>query len=280
MILVQENLFLIIIGIVWIIGAVLQDLHRREVDNVWNFSLVGIVLAYRLAFSIYSSQYMYFFNGIIGFIIFLILGNLFYYSRVFAGGDAKLLIVLGSLIPLSFNWMENLMIFGSFIGLFLVGGSIYVFIFSLFLVLFHLKNFSKEFYKQIKSSKNLIISGVIFFILWIIISYYFSLQLISFGAVFLLFPLLFIFAKAVEESCLVKALSPREITEGDWLYEDVFINGNKITANWEGVSKRELQLIREKYRRKIWIKQGIPFTPGFLIGFLGVIILSMKWGWF
>ena len=46
--LVNENLFLIILGLVWIIGAVLQDLKRREVDNLWNFSLIFFALAYRL----------------------------------------------------------------------------------------------------------------------------------------------------------------------------------------------------------------------------------------
>ena len=126
----NENLFLILLAIVWIIGAIIQDMRRREVDNIWNFSLIGIALAYRLAISIGVSNYWYFFNGVIGLVVFLLVGNAFYYSRLFAGGDAKLLIALGTILPLSYNWIINFKIFGLFIMMFLIGGSIYVFSWS------------------------------------------------------------------------------------------------------------------------------------------------------
>ena len=96
---------------------------------------------------------------------------------------------------------------------------------------------------------------------------------------FLLFPVLFIYSKAVEESCLVRKVSPKDITEGDWLYEDIYVNGRKIKKNWDGVSNKELALIRKKYRRKILIKYGVPFTPSFLIGLIGLLYLDMI-GWF
>ncbi len=279
MIFTNENLFLIVLGLVWIIGAVLQDLHRREVDNLWNFSLIAIALGYRAVVSVFVGDYWFLLNGLIGFGIFLLLGNLFYYSRVFAGGDVKLVIALGAILALSYDWIVNLKIFGLFIGLFLLGGSIYVFIWSLFLVVINWKRFSKEFAKQVKFYKTLfliflivvvVLSGISFFIGW-----EFSLIVL----VFLLFPFLFVFAKSVEESCMVKEISPEKLTEGDWLYEDIFINGKKIKKNWEGVSRKELDLIKRKYRRKIFVKYGIPFTPGFLIGFVGILVLSW-YGWF
>ena len=96
-------MFLIALAIIWIIGAVLQDLKRREVDNIWNFSLIAIALAYRFGASIFIDNYWFFINGIIGFVIFLILGNIFYYARLFAGGDAKLLMALGAILPLSYE---------------------------------------------------------------------------------------------------------------------------------------------------------------------------------
>ena len=71
----NENLFLIVLGFIWILGAVLQDLRRREVDNVWNFSLIFFALAYRASISIYTNDYWFFINGCLGFAIFLILGN-------------------------------------------------------------------------------------------------------------------------------------------------------------------------------------------------------------
>ena len=109
-----ENWFLIFLGLVWIFGAVLQDLKRREVDNLWSFSLIFFALAYRLGVSIFNNNYWFVLNGVVGFVLFVVLGNVFYYSRLFAGGDAKLLMALGAVLPLSYSWMINLRIFGYF----------------------------------------------------------------------------------------------------------------------------------------------------------------------
>lgn len=278
MILTNENIFLIILGIIWIIGAVFQDLRRREVDNIWNFSLIAFALSYRAFVSVFNWNYWFFLNGVIGLVIFLALGNLFYYSRLFAGGDAKLLIALGTILPLSYSWIVNLKIFGLFILGFLTGGSVYVLIWSFFLVSLNFKNFRHEFFKYLKSDKNIYLITFFVFLIWILISYFINLELFFIGLIFLLFPFLFFYAKAVEESCMVKAVWPNKITVGDWLHEDVYVGGKKIKANWEGVSEEELRLIKNKYRRKISVKYGIPFTPSFLIGFLGLIFISLKYG--
>lgn len=275
-----ENLFLIILGFIWILGAVLQDLRRREVDNVWNFSLIFFAIAYRASFSIYSNDYWFLLNGILGFVIFLILGNLFYYLRVFAGGDAKLMIALGPILPLSYNWIANFKIFGIFIFLFLITGSAYVFVWSIVLMIRHWNKFRKHYIKQVKVFKKMFFISFLFFIFWIIIGILFkSSFFVILGVVIILFPVLFIFAKSVEESCMIRALSPDKVTEGDWLYHDVLLKGKKIKADWDGVSKRELFLMRKRAKRKILIKEGIPFTPGFLLGFLVLLYLFWKFGW-
>lgn len=278
----KENWFLIFLGLVWIVGAILQDLRRREVDNIWNFSLIFFALAYRASLSIYTGDYWFFINGVLGFVIFLILGNLFYYLRIFAGGDAKLMIALGPLLPLSYNWIANAKIFGIFILLFLVTGSVYVLFWSFILVINHWKRFRKEFFKQVKSFRKIILAGILFFIFWIVLGYFLNESLFTImGIIVLMFVVLFVFAKSVEESCMIKSVRPDKVTEGDWLYNDVLVKGKKIKADWEGVSKRELLLIKKRYNKKILIKEGIPFTPGFLFGFLGLLYLFWKYkNWF
>ena len=279
MILAVENWFLIIIGLIWIVVAVMQDFKRREVDNIWNFSLIGFALAYRFAFSAYSGNYWFIINGLLGFGIFLFLGNLFYYSRLFAGGDAKLLIALGAILPLSYDWIINFEIFGLFLVLFLALGSVYALIWAFFLVGINWDGFKNEFAVQWKNYKKMFLIAVIFVIIWIV--FVFAISQISFlfiGLIVLLFPILFMFAKAVEESCMIKKVSPKKVTEGDWLYRDIVVKGKRIKANWEGVSKKELRWIKKHGRRKILIKQGIPFTPSFLLAFIALIILSWKFG--
>ena len=276
-----ENWFLIGLGLIWIIGAVLQDLRRREVDNIWNFSLIGFALAYRLSVSVWGGNYWFILNGLIGFGIFFILGNVFYYSRLFAGGDAKLVMALGAVLPLSYNWIINLKIFGLFILLFFVGGSIYSLIWAFCLMISNWKRFSKEFGKQFKIHKKMFFIALIFGVLWVVGSFILSqVSFILIGLIILLFPILFMFAKSIEESCMVKKLSSDKVTQGDWLYEDIFVGGKKIKSNWEGVSKRELKLIQKWKNKKILVKYGIPFTPSFLFSFVGILWIGLRWGWF
>jgi len=275
-----ENLFLIILGLAWIIGAVFQDMKRREIDNLWNFSLIAFVLAYRLAVSVFNTNYWFILNGLIGFAVFFGLGNLFYYSRLFAGGDAKLLMALGVILPLSYNWLINLKIFGYFLLLFLVGGSVYALIYAACLVSINWNKFSKEFGKQWKDYKRMFFIALIFTLLWVIFAFIISqVGFILIGLVVLLFPVLFVFAKAVEKSCMVRLLAPSGVTIGDWLYKDIVVRGKKIRTNWQGVSKKELGAIK-KSKKKILIKQGIPFTPSFLFGFVALLFLMWRFGGF
>ena len=205
----NENLFLIVLGFIWIFGAILQDMKRREVDNLWNFSLIFFALAYRCAFSIFSGDYWFTINGFLGVALFLFLGNLFYYSNVFGGGDAKLLIALGAILPLSSNWIINFKLFGWFLFFILVGGSIYVCLWAFVLALRNLRRFLREFSKQWRRYKNLFFVSFILFMAWAFSVYVLGQsELILVGLIILLFPLLFVFAKAVEESCMINCFPP------------------------------------------------------------------------
>jgi Flp pilus assembly protein protease CpaA len=278
-IITPQNIPLIILALIWIIGAVFQDFRRREVDNLWNFSLIAFALAYRISISIFNQDYWFILNGLIGLAIFFILHNLFYYARLFAGGDAKLLMALGTILPLSFNWIINLKLFGIFIIVFLIGGSIYAILWAFCLVIINWKEFHKEFAKQFKIYRQLFLVAIIFTIIWLVFSFIISKSgFVLIGLVVLLFPVLFTFAKSVEESCMIKKLGPKQVTEGDWLYQDIVVGGKRIKSTWDGVSKKDLELIRKKCKKKILIKQGIPFTPAFLFGFVGMLWLVWKYG--
>ncbi len=277
-----ENLFLIVLGLVWIIGAVLQDLKRREVDNLWNYSLIAFALAYRLAVSIFNGNYWFILNGLIGLGIFFILHNLFYYGRLFAGGDAKLLLALGIILPLSYDWIINLKVFGLFIILFLAMGSIYALVWALILVAINWKRFKKKFIEQWKTYRKMFLIALGFALFWVVFVFFIKQTgFILIGLIILLFPVLFIFSKSVEHSCMIKAVKPKNVTVGDWLYDDIVVNGKKIKSNWNGVSESQLALIKSKARGKILIKFGIPFTPSFLFAFIGLLFLIWKFGgWF
>jgi len=268
-----ENYFLIVLALVWIVIAIVQDFRKREVANWLNFSLIAIALSYRAFLSIFFWNHLYFINGLIGFAVFFGLANLFYYSRVFAGGDAKLLMGLGAVLPFSFFFYENLQIFLYFIILLMFAGSIYGLLYSIVLSYGNRQAFSKEFLKQFKNNKRLIlvflIPSIFLFILLSIIGEYI---LILLPLLILVFPFLYIYAKSIEESCMIKSVYAKKLTEGDWLYREVRVGRQRVKPNWEGLSKKELKILR-KSRKKILIKEGIPFTPSFLFALLILILL-------
>lgn len=263
-----ESWFLIIIALIWIIVAVVQDIRKREVANWLNFSLVAIALAYRAFLSVWLWNYRYFVSGVLGFAIFFVLANVFYYGRVFAGGDAKLLMGLGAVLPFSLIFYENLKIFGWFIVLLLFIGSIYGFLYGIAMSYKDRDKFSKEFLKKLKGNRRLVlvffVPAIFLAVLFLIIGEYLFMLLPL--AIFLL-PFLYIWAKSIEESCMVKEVATKDLTEGDWLYKSVKIRKQTIKPDWEGLTAEDLRLLR-KSKKKVLIKQGIPFTPAFLIAFI------------
>jgi hypothetical protein len=122
--------------------------------------------------------------------------------------------------------------------------------------------------------KSLFLFAVLFAVIWGGISYFVGIEFIAVGLIFILFPLLFAYTRAVEHSCMIKKINPQDLTVGDWLHEDLFVGGKKIRKDWQGVSKNELNLIKKKYKRKILVRYGVPFTPSFLIGLVGLLWMN------
>ena len=260
------------------ISAGIQDFRKREVANWWNFSLVAFVLAYRGFLSVNTSDYWYFLWGLIGLAVGFILANAFYYARMFAGGDAKLLMALGTILPLSLSWRINLEIFFWFILSFLLAGAIYGLVYSIVLSAINFSKFRKKFCEYVKKYYLLLLS--FFFVslfliaisLFLANSFYFSDYLLILLIIFIpLCPLLFFYAKAIEDTCMVHSVPVSRLTIGDWLVKSIRAGRSIIKPNWEGLSEEELKIIQKNVHGKALVKYGIPFTPSFLLGFLAML---------
>jgi len=86
---------------------------------------------------------------------------------------------------------------------------------------------------------------------------------------FLLFSFLglYVFAKGLENVSMIEEVSGKELREGDWLVKDIQVGGKIIRANWDGLSLKDLDLLKDKNR--VLIRQGLAFVPAFFIAFLG-----------
>lgn len=266
------EIFLYGLALIWIIFASVQDLRKREVADWLNFSLIIFALGFRLFYGIFSDNgYGFFYQGLIGLGIFFILGNVLYYGRLFAGGDAKLMIALGAVLPISANFFVNLKVFVTFIMVFLFAGAIYGIIVTLNLSIRHFRVFKYDFYQRVKKNKRkfFVIMGL--GVLMMVLGFFESLLFI-FGVLIFVFPYLFFYAKSVDEKCMVKEINVKNLAEGDWLYKDIKVGKDTIKARWDGLSKFEIEKIRKNFK-KIKIRQGIPFVPVFLIAFLILIYI-------
>lgn len=274
-----EYLFLYLLGLIAIIFAVIQDLRTREIANWLTFSLIAFALAYRAIYSIYSNNFMFFMYGLFGVIVFVVLGYFFYYSRVFAGGDAKLLFGLGAVFP--YESLFDYAYYGlGFILLLFTGGVVYTLLYSLFLIKKNYASFRKSFLEQIGKKKYFFVFSLLLAILVYLTksSYDSPLILGIFAGFVLLSPLLFAYVRAVERSCMVQFISPDKLTEGDWLERDVSVNGKLIRKNFAGLNFNEILLLRKK-GKKVLIKTGVPFAPAFLIAFLAMVYLLRYSSW-
>src|SRR3989338_6014136 len=95
----EEYYFLFVLTFLFTLFASIQDLKKREVANWLNFSFIAFALTYRAFYSLATKNFQFFLFGILGFAIFFILAHALYYSKAFAGGDAKLLMGFGVILP-------------------------------------------------------------------------------------------------------------------------------------------------------------------------------------
>jgi len=265
---IGADVFLFFLGLIWVATATIFDLWKREVPNWLNFSLILFALAFRYFYSVFLGDFTYFLFGLMGFAFFFLLAHAFYYGRVFAGGDAKLLMGLGAVLPLFSDAIMNLKMLLYFVFIFMIAGSLYGLMYSFFLVVSHLRRFSREFASQFVKRRSFFYISLVFVFFSGIFAFYAQGIAWLLPGILLLLPFLYVYAKSVEEACLVNAVSPGKVTEGDWLYEKVRIGNKIILPRWEGLTKRQVDFIQKNAKRRVLIKQGIPFLPAFLIAYI------------
>lgn len=268
-----ELIFLSVLAVVWLAFATFQDLRKREIANWINFSLLIFALGFRFFYSLFFDSFGFFYQGLIGLAIFFIIANLLYYSRFFGGGDFKMLISLGAILPFSESFLVNMRIFAIFFLFFFFIGAFYTILSSIYLGMTNFKKFRKELSRQlglIKMKKFfylVFILGLAIMVLGFLEPVFFALGILIF-----ILPYLYFYTKAVDESCLIKKVDAKTLVPGDLLYKDVKIGKKLIKAGWDGLKETEIKKLRKK-NKKVLIRYGIPFTPVFSISFLVLVYL-------
>jgi len=253
--------------------ASLSDIKTREVPDWLSFALIFTGFGFRLLYSIITNDYTYLLDGLIGFLVLFVIALLMFYSGQWGGGDSKMIMGIGALIGLRLNYDDFLI---SFLINTLIIGGLYGLCWSVALVIRDWKRFRKVFVKigqgrSYKIAKYIIlIVSIVLIICAILISEWF-VRIGLLGIAFLLVVMIYliIFTKAVEDCCLIKNAKVEELTEGDWIVKDIKIKGDYICGPKDlGISKQQIRKLKKNKIKNVLIKNGIPFIPSFLIGFI------------
>lgn len=266
----EEYYFLFALGFIWTVFAIVQDMRFREVANWLNFSLIGFALAYRAFYSVFSEDYMFFLLGLGGYGFFYLLSNGLYYSKAFAGGDAKLLMGYGIILPFS-SFIEILYGGVLFVFALFLLGVVWTLIYSLKIALFD-KRFIGVFVKRTGEKKYLVLFGLLVAIFLLIINS--SFWFVS-SAIFLLV-FLFVYLLSIDNLLLNKK-SYKLLQEGDWILEDIKVGNKVIRKTVHGLSKKDIKIL-QKARKNIFVKDGAPFTPAFILALLFMLFFFLVLG--
>lgn len=280
--------FLISIALIYLIFATIFDIKTKEIPDWLSFSLISIALFANLLYSLIFNEWNYIIFSLIGLVTALIFGSLMYYSRQWGGGDTKLLVGLCALIPMYpktllnyFNPSLNLPFLVILLLNILIIGGIYGLLFSAGLAIKNHKKFSREFNLLVKNYTSkidfkfflyYIIPTILVFILILIVNHLLSVIFVIF-IVSLIF--IYIFIKAVENSSMYKLINMKELEEGDWVVNQIKIKNRIIyKPKLLGVTKQDIIKLQKSNIKKILIKDGLPFVPAFLVGFIISIIFG------
>jgi len=277
----------IIIAIVALIIASMTDLHNREVPDYVSYGLIFVALASALLQTIISWDYTYIAQSVMGFLIGLIIAYIMFYLGQWGGGDSKLIMGLGAVI--GFNTFQ---LFGEnnywiliLLACIILVGAMYGLAWSIFLAIKNWQTFMKSMKLWMNKRAVLItrrvvmISILVLMILTVtIVPPEYKLMMLSFLVMFYILFYIWLFVKVIEETCMIKDIAIKKLTEGDWIYKDVYIGKKYITGPKDlGISREQIEQLK-KYSasgkiKTVTIKEGIPFIPAFLLAYIATIVM-------
>lgn len=285
--------------------ATITDIKKREVPDTLNFGMMILGVVLGIIFSIINNSWDPLITSSIGLGIGYLIGAAMFYSGQWGGGDAKMLMGMGAIIgiPLSVISKSGLNIASSgiidlgsllmgkggeipffittIITIFIAGG-IYGLFYSIGLIIKNWKEFKNEFRKKreekkIIKTRKLVLAGVLLILILMLITPYREVRLSIgiLGVMIFTFQYLIIISKVIENTCLIKTVPVRRLTEGEWIVEDVIVEGKRICGPKDlGISLEQIKKLKKLKIKTIKIKEGIPFIPGFLLGYILMIILN------
>ena len=276
------DIILIALAIIILFISSIFDIKTKEVPDNLSIGLIITALTVRLIHAIATSDWFYFLYGLLGFGIMFIIGLILYHTKQWGGADSKILMGLGATFatPPFFYTSEIPFLLLLFIMIIMVGG-LYGFLFGILTFYKNKKQAIKLFKEKIQNNKKVRKIFILFAILLLVSSLFFSIlqvkTLLIILALFLIsYFYLSIFTKTIEQIGFIKKLPISKVTEGDWLAKDVKLKNKLLVSKRQPcLTQKDLNKIKKHKIRKIWVKIGIPFLPAMTIATIITLLLPM-----
>lgn len=279
------DLILFILGLSALILATAFDIKTKEIPNWLAYTFISLALAANLIYSVLENDYYIILKSFLGFAFFFIVGNIMYYTQQWGGGDAKLIMGLGAAFytypKFLLNYFSPNLSLPFTLTLFiniLIIGSLYSIAWALYLMYKNFGQFTKGIKIKLRKTKKIQVLTLLIILLFIIISFIIGIDkliTITFSLLIILLLYLLIAIKTIDEICMYKIAPTIKLTEGDWIPKPIYHRGKIIIkCKAEGLTKKDILLLKTYKIKEILIREGIPFVPSLLLSFILTIIFG------
>ncbi len=266
-----------------------QDLKTSGVEDKYPVFIGVSGILIHLANSYLTGAWSGFYHSIIVGIVFLAFGYIMYFMNQWGEADVLLLGAIGFLIPEPLSIFAISIPFPYYAAIFLatvfIIGGIYSLAYSLILAL-RTPGFLARFLETLESySARFLNLSVILFIISILAvryvqdNFYFlsDILLRQTFVLYLFFAAGFVlvsFSKAIDSFVFRKEVDTSDLCEGDVLAEKIETKDSSYSKKLSGklfigLETEDIEFIR-KTKKKVWIKEGIPFVPTFFFSVIFV----------
>jgi Flp pilus assembly protein protease CpaA len=259
------------VALVLLIIGTITDIKTREVPDWLNFAGISAGFGINALWALHAHDWQPIMSSALGFGVFFVIACVMYYTGQWGGGDSKLLMALGALLGFGFSLSNPAVAFLIWV---LLAGAAYGLCWSAW---YAAKNFRvvlvryRKLLEPFRWAHALVLGVFALGIAFAIATNDDYLRIVML-VLALLAPALFytsLFIKAVELCCMYKQRTPAELTEGDWIAKPVSVKGRYICGPKDlGITQEKIKRLKKLKVKQVTVKEGIPFVPSFLIGFL------------
>jgi len=267
------DLILVAVGVAWVFAAALFDIRTKEVPDWLSFSFIAMGLGVRSVHSAVSSDVYFLLYGLAGLAAAFVIGAAFYYSHIWGGGDSKLLLGLGVVFATAPSFVHPSLPFLAVVTVnILVFGALYGAIWSSVLLARNFKAVmarANELFHATPALRYAMVAlAAVALVLTAAVEDKFTRILIVALAVSLvLYYLLFVLVKAVEQVAMCRRTPVSGLRVGDWVAEPVRVRGKVICGPKDyGLTMDQIDFLRRHRVRQVVVKEGMAFVPAFALG--------------